>query len=70
MWSLIVRLEETCFLNLYKWSHKFIPVNVYVLSITGEARIRVQISAVHSVEDIDRCVEAFIQIGKEKGVIQ
>lgn len=36
----------------------------------GEARIRVQISATHSVQDIDRCVEAFVHIGREKGVIQ
>lgn len=30
----------------------------------GKARIRVQISAVHSEEDIDRCVEAFVEVGK------
>uniref|UniRef100_A0A4W2IEW6 2-amino-3-ketobutyrate coenzyme A ligase, mitochondrial n=1 Tax=Bos indicus x Bos taurus TaxID=30522 RepID=A0A4W2IEW6_BOBOX len=28
----------------------------------GKARIRVQISAVHSEEDIDRCVEAFVEV--------
>jgi len=31
----------------------------------GKARIRVQISASHSTEDIDRCVEAFTKIGKQ-----
>ena len=36
----------------------------------GEARIRVQISVVHSTSDIDRCVDAFVSIGREKGVIQ
>lgn len=35
----------------------------------GEARIRVQISAIHSPENIDKCVEAFIDIGRQKGVI-
>uniref|UniRef100_A0A8D2IHV5 Glycine C-acetyltransferase n=1 Tax=Urocitellus parryii TaxID=9999 RepID=A0A8D2IHV5_UROPR len=30
----------------------------------GKARIRVQISAVHSEEDIDRCVEAFVEVGR------
>lgn len=40
-------------------------VSVY----TGKARIRVQISAAHSIEEIERCVEAFIDVGKKKGVI-
>lgn len=35
----------------------------------GKARIRVQLSAVHSSEDVDTCVNAFVEIGKSKGVI-
>ncbi|XP_043823346.1 2-amino-3-ketobutyrate coenzyme A ligase, mitochondrial [Dromiciops gliroides] len=35
----------------------------------GKARIRVQISAVHSEEDIDRCVKAFVEVGKQRGAI-
>jgi len=35
----------------------------------GQARIRVQISAGHSTEQIDACVEAFVRIGKKHGVI-
>ncbi|NWR59852.1 KBL protein, partial [Bucorvus abyssinicus] len=35
----------------------------------GKARIRVQISAVHSDEDIDRCVEAFTEVGRERGAL-
>eukprot|EP01029_Cantina_marsupialis_P008702 TRINITY_DN2048_c0_g1_i12.p1 TRINITY_DN2048_c0_g1~~TRINITY_DN2048_c0_g1_i12.p1 ORF type:complete len:445 (+),score=160.55 TRINITY_DN2048_c0_g1_i12:87-1337(+) len=35
----------------------------------GEARIRVQISAAHSLDQVDRAVDAFIEVGKEKGVI-
>lgn len=53
------------------------PLCVVCFSITlvlccvcvGEARIRVQISAVHSKEEVVRCAEAFIQIAKEKKVI-
>nr|WP_295465783.1 glycine C-acetyltransferase [Mesorhizobium sp.] len=36
----------------------------------GQARIRTQMSAAHSVEDIDRCVEAFVAVGKELGVVR
>jgi len=35
----------------------------------GKARIRVQISAAHSEEEIDRTVEAFIRVGKKLGVV-
>jgi len=31
----------------------------------GKARIRVQISASHSTQDIDKCVNAFEKIGKQ-----
>ncbi|MCR5858552.1 glycine C-acetyltransferase [Mesorhizobium sp. J428] len=35
----------------------------------GQARIRTQMSAAHSQHDIDRCVEAFVEVGKELGVV-
>ncbi|XP_042549012.1 2-amino-3-ketobutyrate coenzyme A ligase, mitochondrial [Dipodomys spectabilis] len=35
----------------------------------GKARIRVQISTVHTEEDIDRCVEAFVEVGRLHGVV-
>ncbi|MBO7418686.1 MAG: glycine C-acetyltransferase [Bacteroidaceae bacterium] len=35
----------------------------------GEARIRVQLSAGHEREHLDRCINAFIKVGKELGVI-
>ncbi|MER8868151.1 glycine C-acetyltransferase [Mesorhizobium sp. M0751] len=35
----------------------------------GQARIRTQMSAAHSTEDIDRAVEAFRQVGRELGTI-
>ena len=31
--------------------------------------MRVQLSAVHSSEDVNRCVDAFVEIGRAKGVI-
>jgi glycine C-acetyltransferase len=36
----------------------------------GQARIRVQVSAGHEREHLDRCVEAFVKVGKELGVIK
>lgn len=35
----------------------------------GEARIRVQMSAAHEIEHLDRAVEAFTAVGKELGVL-
>jgi len=35
----------------------------------GKARIRVQLSAAHTTEDIDRTVDAFIEVGKARNVI-
>lgn len=34
-----------------------------------EARIRVQLSAAHSMEDLDRCIAAFTKIGKDMNII-
>ena len=36
----------------------------------GAARIRTQISAAHSIEDLDKAIAAFIKVGKELGVIK
>jgi len=36
----------------------------------GEARIRVQISAAHSREHLDKAIQAFIEVGQKFGVIQ
>ncbi|MDR2972509.1 MAG: glycine C-acetyltransferase [Bacteroidales bacterium] len=35
-----------------------------------QARIRVQISAAHEVEDLDTCIAAFTKVGKELGVLK
>lgn len=36
----------------------------------GQARIRVQISAGHNREHLDKCIAAFIKVGKELGVLK
>ncbi len=36
----------------------------------GQARIRVQLSAGHEKEHLDKCIAAFIKVGKELGVIK
>ena len=36
----------------------------------GQARIRVQVSAGHSRENLDKCVTAFVKVGKELGVLK
>ena len=41
-----------------------------LLVFSGKARIRVQLSAAHTAEDINRAVDAFIAVGKELKVIQ
>ena len=54
---------------------KLLEEGVYVIGFffpvvpKDQARIRVQISAAHSLENIDKAVMAFIKIGKEIGVI-
>ncbi|KAM9392337.1 2-amino-3-ketobutyrate coenzyme A ligase, mitochondrial [Pholidichthys leucotaenia] len=52
-----------------------LKLGVYVIGFSypvvpkGKARIRVQISAAHTDEDIDRCVDAFFQTGRKHGVV-
>jgi hypothetical protein len=50
--------------------------DIYVIAFSypvvpkGAARIRTQMSAAHSQEDIDTAVDAFVAVGKQLGVIQ
>ena len=54
---------------------KMLQKGVYVVGFSfpvvpkGQARIRTQMSAAHSLEQIDIAVDAFIEVGKELGVI-
>lgn len=54
---------------------KLLEKNIYVIGFSfpvvpkGQARIRTQMSAAHSIEQIDQAVAAFVEVGKELGVI-
>lgn len=54
---------------------KMLQKGIYVVGFSfpvvpkGQARIRTQMSAAHSIEQIDRAVDAFIEIGQELGII-
>ena len=41
----------------------------YPVVAKGQARIRTQISAAHTIEHLDKAVNAFIKVGKELKVI-
>jgi len=48
----------------------FVTGFYYPVVPKGQARIRVQISAAHEKEHLDKCIDAFVKIGKELGVIK
>ena len=48
----------------------FVTGFYYPVVPKGQARIRVQVSAGHTVEQLDRCVAAFVKVGKELGVLK
>lgn len=55
---------------------KLLDEGIYVIGFyypvvpKGQARIRVQISAAHTREHLDRCITAFTKVGKEMGVLK
>ena len=57
-------------------ANKLLEEGIYVIGFffpvvpKGQARIRVQISAAHSTQDIDNAIIAFVKIGKELKVIK
>lgn len=59
-----------------KYAAKLLDEGIYVTGFyypvvpKGEARIRVQLSAAHTREQLDRCIAAFIKIGKELSVLK
>ncbi|MDY6148682.1 MAG: glycine C-acetyltransferase [Porphyromonas sp.] len=59
-----------------KYAARMLEEGIYVTGFyypvvpKGEARIRVQLSAAHNREHLDKCIAAFIKVGKELGVIK
>ena len=58
-----------------KMAEKMLAKGIYVVGFSypvvpkGQARIRTQMSAGHTIEHVDKAVDAFIEVGKELGVI-
>jgi glycine C-acetyltransferase len=58
------------------FAEKLLEKGIYVIGFyypvvpKGEARIRVQLSAVHEKEHLDKAIEAFTEVGKELGVLK
>jgi glycine C-acetyltransferase len=56
-------------------ANRLLNEGIYVIGFSfpvvpkGQARIRTQISAAHSIEQLDKAIAAFIRIGKDMGVI-
>lgn len=59
-----------------QFASKLLDEGIYVIGFfypvvaKGQARIRVQISAAHEMEHLDRAIAGFIKIGKELGVLK
>ncbi|MEK0422445.1 MAG: hypothetical protein RLZ95_355 [Bacteroidota bacterium] len=59
-----------------KMAEKLLEKGIYVIGFyypvvaKGQARIRVQISAAHTTQQLDKAIHAFVEVGKELGVIK
>ena len=59
-----------------EFAAKLLKEGIYVIGFffpvvaKGQARIRVQLSAAHDQQHLDKAIEAFARIGKELGVIK
>lgn len=60
----------------HRFARRMIEEGVYVVGFSypvvprGQARIRVQISAAHTQEQLDRAIAAFVKVGRELGVLK
>jgi len=56
-------------------AHDMLERGIYVIGFSypvvpkGQARIRVQVSAAHEKEHLDRAIQAFTEVGKSRGII-
>lgn len=59
-----------------QFAEKLLDKGIYVIGFyfpvvpKGKARIRVQVSAVHEKEHLDKAIKAFVEVGKELGVLK
>jgi glycine C-acetyltransferase len=59
-----------------KFAERLLTKGIYAIGFfypvvaKGQARIRVQVSAAHSTEQLDRAIAAFTEVGKELGVVK
>ncbi|MCC8362280.1 glycine C-acetyltransferase [Lysobacter sp. A6] len=59
-----------------KFAQRLLEEGIYAIGFffpvvpKGQARIRTQMSAAHTREHLDRCIDAFVRIGRELGVIK
>jgi len=59
-----------------KFAQRLLEEGIYAIGFffpvvpKGQARIRTQMSAAHTREHLDRCIDAFVRIGKELGVVK
>lgn len=59
-----------------KFAEKLLDLGIYVIGFyypvvpKGQARIRVQISAVHERAHLDKAIDAFVKVGKDLGVLK
>ena len=59
-----------------KMADRLLEMGIYVIGFSfpvvphGQARIRVQVSAAHTDEQLDRAATAFTQVGKELGILK
>jgi len=60
----------------HEMARRLLDHGIYVIGFSfpvvakGQARIRVQLSAAHEPQHIDRAVEAFTRVGQELGVLK
>jgi glycine C-acetyltransferase len=58
------------------FAQELLEEGIYVIGFSypvvprGEARIRVQLSAAHTPEMVERAVEAFVKVGRQRGVLR
>ena len=59
-----------------EFAAKLLDEGIYVIGFyypvvpKGQARIRVQLSAAHEMEHLDKAISSFTKIGKELGVLK